>query len=79
MRNNECRIIAVKRWYKSGLESTMEQKHIAIDQSSRYGLLISSFESIRIILYLSNTAEKKRGKENESKSREEDRGMKETE
>lgn len=58
MRNNECRVIAVKRWYKGGLESTMEQKHIAIDQSSRYGLLISSFESIRIILYPSNTAEK---------------------
>lgn len=51
MRDNECRIIGVVvvTWrYKGGLESTMEQKRIVIDQGSRYSLLIPSFEPIHI-------------------------------
>lgn len=42
--------ITIKERYKSGLESTMEQKRIVIDQGSRYSLLISSFKPIHIIL-----------------------------
>lgn len=57
--------VVVVTWrYKGGLESTMEQKRIVIDQGSRYSLLIPSFEPIHTELPWSNgnVAKEARGK-----------------